>query len=258
MNDDRALELLSAAADGELGADDRAELDQLLLSSTEARESKAELEALDSLLKGLPELEPPAYLHAQIMARANPTTPPQRPAKFAWLGALVPGAGLRYALAAATGALVAAIFITTGSMLSDPDDVTDLVGTMAPNAASANTDVIDSFAFRDAGFESDVQLERSNGSLFLNVQMSTAAPLEISVDMAGAGLKADAIAQIESDFDLISLVDQALSLRAVGEQRLTILLRRVDDTASAEEAKISLEFSSDGRLLQRGTLTATL
>lgn len=258
MNGDRALELLSAAADGELGADEQAELDQLLESSTEARESKAELEALESLLKGLPELEPPASLHTQIMARANPTTPPQRPAKYDWLGALVPGAGLRYALVAATGALVAAVFMNTDSMLSGSDNTTDLVGTMAPNATSANTDIIDSFSFRDDGFESNVQLERSNGTLFLNVQMNAAAPLDISVDMTGAGVQADAIAQIESSFDSISLVDHSLFMRAVGEQRLTILLRRVDDAASAEEANITLEFSSNGRLLQRGALTATL
>lgn len=258
MNGDRALELLSAAADGELGADEQAELDQLLESSTEARESKAELDALETLLKGLPELEPPASLHTQIMARANPTTPPQEPAKYDWLGALVPGAGLRYALAAATGALVAAIFFNTGSMLSGPDDTTDLVGTMAPNPASANTDVLDSFTFREGAFESSVKLERNNGTLFLDVQMNAAAPLDISVDMTGAGFHADAIAQIDSDFDSISLVDRALSMRAVGEQRLTILLRRVDDAAPAGEANITLEFSSDGRLLQRGTLTATL
>jgi hypothetical protein len=34
-------------------------------------------------------------------------------------------------------------------------------------------------------------------------------------------------------------------------------LRRVDDTSIAEEAKITLEFSSDGKLLEQGYLQAT-
>jgi hypothetical protein len=39
---------------------------------------------------------------------------------------------------------------------------------------------------------------------------------------------------------------------------MTILLRRVDGAALAGEAKIKLEFSSEGNLLQRGSLMATL
>ena len=50
MTDQRELELISAAVDGELGIDERVEVDLLLESSEEAREFTAELEQLVSLL----------------------------------------------------------------------------------------------------------------------------------------------------------------------------------------------------------------
>jgi hypothetical protein len=258
MTDLWELELISAAIDGEIDIDERVELDLLLESSEEAREFKAELEQLDSLLKDVPDLAPPESLHAQIMANARPQRVQSKPSTLDRLRPLIPGAGLRYAMTAAAGALLAVVFINTQPMLPGTTGFADLVGTMAPDIDSADANIIDSFAVREEGLESLVQLRLSGSVLFLDIHVDTAERLDISVDLGGAGLWPEALTQVEGHFESIAIAGQALQIEALGKQRMTILLRRVDDAAFAGEAKITLEFSSEGTLLQRGTLTATL
>jgi len=257
MTNDRKMELISDALDQELDIGNRDALKHLLDSSAEAREAQAGLEQLDTLLKHIPELEPPASLHARIMAQAKlapaaPTTP-----KSGWRQTLLLGAGMRYALAAATGALVMAIFINSDSVLLEPVAITDVAGTMAQSSAAAS-DIIDTFAFADGDLESSIQLRRIDGLLVLSVEVESSEPVDISVDLSGAGLEADAITKQNSDFESIAIARSAVQMRAVGHQSLSILLRRVDDAAHAEKAEIRLEFSSNDRLLKRGALAAAL
>ena len=143
-------------------------------------------------------------------------------------------------------------------MLPDTIDFADLVGTMAPDIASADANTIDSFAIREEGLESLVQLRLNGSVLFLDIHVDTAERLDISVDLGGAGLWPEALAQIDGHFESIAIAGQALQIEALGKQRLTVFLRRVDDTAVAGEATITLEYSSEGKMLQRGALTATL
>jgi hypothetical protein len=154
--------------------------------------------------------------------------------------------------------LLAVVFINTQPMLPGTTGFADLVGTMAPDIDSADANIIDSFAVREEGLESLVQLRLSGSVLFLDIHVDTAERLDISVDLGGAGLWPEALTQVEGHFESIAIAGQALQIEALGKQRMTILLRRVDDAAFAGEAKITLEFSSEGTLLQRGTLTATL
>ncbi len=266
MTDDRAMQLLSAAVDGTPDADEQAELEQLLESSAAAREFKQDLEQLDSLLGGLPELDPPEPLHERIMAQAPSQVAQSKPSILSWLRLpafgsgmryALAGTGMRYALAATSGAIIAAIFMSSQSLMPAATDISELVGTMAPNAATADANTLDSFAFDQDGLASLIRLERSNDNYLLDIQVDAAKPLDITIDMTGAGVHTDAMAQIDSEFDLIAISNQTLKLRALGQQRLTILLRRVDDETFLEDASIALEFSSDGKLLQQGELRPT-
>ncbi len=258
MTKRRKLELISAAIDGALDMEERAELDLLLENSAEACELKAEFEQLDSLLNDVPDLEPPESLHADVVARVKLKPAPSEDSFLDWLRTAVPGAGLRYALAAATGALVVSVFFGNQSMLSETIDLADLVGTMAPDVASANEEIIDSYEVRVNGFESLVQLRRRDSALLLDIHSESDVTVEISVDVSGAGLWPDALAQIEGRAESIAIAGQAMQIEVLGTQRMTILLRRVDGAAFAGEANITLEFSSKGNLLQRGSLTATM
>ena len=255
MTEEQKLELISAAIDGELDADDRVELGLLLESSEEARELKSELEKLDSLLKDVPVLEPSESLHAQIMARVNSQ---RMPSALNWARPLIPGAGLRYAIAAAAGALVVAIFISSQSMQPGTIEFKDLVGTMAPDKASGDANIVDSFAVREKGLVTLVQLRLNGADLLLDIDADTTQRLDISVDLGGTGLWPDALAQIDGRSESISIIGQVLRIETLGKQRLTILLGRVDDAAFTGEAKITLEFSSEGKLRQRATLRATM
>jgi len=257
MTDQRTLEMISAAADGELNASERAELEQLLANSAEARKFQAELAEMDSLMGDVPAVEPPSSLHLQIV---NRVTLPQNKADTSFWRWLKPPQFmpvLRYGLAAAVGVLLATSFYESQSLFPANNDFDDLVGTMAPNRVVAEADILDTFDFRTGGLESLVQLQRRGDDVFLDIQIDADTSLDISVDMSSTGVRPGALAQLDSSLESIVVEDQALRLRATGQRRLTVLLRRVDNTSIAEEAKITLEFSSDGRLLEQGYLQAT-
>lgn len=257
MTEQREQELVSASIDRELNADERIELDSLLESSSEARELKTELEQLDSLLNELPDLDPPPSLQASIMAQSEsrPAEGPTSP--FSWLRDLVPGSGLRYVLATGAGALIALIVI--GGQPLDPGqfDYSQLVGTASPDAARQSGDVLDSYAFSTGAIAGQMQLRRVGNVLFLDIESDTEQPLDIAADFGAAGLSPDVVAQVDGRAESIAIAGQAMRVQTSGKQRLTILLRRVNDAKTAGEAEISLEVSSEGRVLDTGELTAS-
>ncbi len=257
MTDERTLELVSAAADGELNASEQAELERLLETSSEARKFQVELAEMDSLLGEIPAIEPPDSLHTQIVNRISL---PQKKTDTSFLSWLRPPQFmpvLRYGLAAAAGLLLATSFYESQSLFSANNDFDDLVGTMAPNRVVAEADILDTFDFRSDGLESLVQLQRRNKDIYLDIQIDADTALNIAVDMSSTGVRPGALAQLDHSLESIVVEDQALHLRATGQRRLTVLLRRVDDAPIVGEAKITLEFSSDGRLLEQGSLRAS-
>lgn len=258
MTDEQKLELISAGLDGVLDDDEREQLDKLLQESDEARELNAEFEQLDSLLSDIPEVEPPASLHAQIMAQAAPR-PQREKEKFSvaeFLRGLLPGAGIKYVLATGAGALMALVYLGGQPMNPGAIDYSDLVGTMSPEAAVSDTDLLDSYSFGGEGFEGLVQLRLSGGMAIIDVSTDTDESLNISADFSAAGLWPEAVAQIDGRPESVAIAGQAVQVQTNGQQQLTILLRRADGAEPAEEAEISLEISSEGELLDRGVLKA--
>jgi hypothetical protein len=257
MTEQREQELVSASIDGELNGDERIELDSLLESSSEARELKTELEQLDSLLNELPDLDPPPSLHASIMAQSEPRRAENPTSAFSWLRDLVPGSGLRYVLATGAGALVALIVVGGQPLDPVPFDYSQMVGTMSPNATQDGSDILDSYTFSMGAIAGQMQLRRVGDVMFLDIEADTDQPLDIAADFGGAGLSPDLVAQVDGRAKSIAIAGQAIQVKTSGKQRLTILLRRVNDAKTAGEAEISLEISSEGRVLDTGVLTAS-
>jgi hypothetical protein len=253
MTDRQNLELVSVALDRTLDLDDQAELDQLLESSAEAQALKSEFERLEAALESAPEVEPPASLHRQIMEQAKPQPPQHDPSITAWLGQLRPGTGLRYALTASAGALVAAVIIGTTSNFSGTFELSDLAGTMAPGSAHSDQNVVDSFTYQD----NIVQLRRGANATYLDIQTSGAGAISVSVDLSDSGFWPDVSAQVEGRPESLTIAGQALQLKSQGEHRLTVLLRRDPNVAHADDAGIRLEFAGEGGLLERAELKAT-
>lgn len=236
MTDECNLELVSAGADDELSGDEQIELDSLLESSAEARELQSELQELDSIISRVPDIEPPSFLHAKIMAQVEQQRA-TKPSAVSWWRDLMPGTGLRYALATGAGALIALIVVGGVPPVPSTVDYSDLVGTMSPGTNIGSTEILDSFSFSQEGLEGLIQLRLSGGITFLDIQADTEKPLDISVDPGDAG--------------------QAVQVQALGQQRLTILLHREDDTVHSGAARITLEISSEGKLLDQGELKAS-
>jgi hypothetical protein len=257
MTDERTMQLISAAADGQLTADEQAELERLLESSSEAREFAADLEQMDAILLDSQALDVPGSLHARIVESIDlPGASPQ-PSGRGWQRPPDLGALFRYGLAAAAGVLLAVSLYESQVILTGTPDFSKLVGTMAPDRVVAEADIVDVYDFRKDGFASLAQLQRRDGNLYLDIQIEADQPLDISVTISPAGIWPGALAQLKDSFESIAIADSALQVRASGERRLTVLLSHVGDATFEGQAKIELEFSSNGRLLERGLLQAT-
>lgn len=255
MTDDvQLLRLVSAAADGALEPDEREELEKRLPGSAEARQFEAELLRLDELLGSVPPVEPPPDLRQKIFDRIDvQTAPPRRPI-FGWLELVFGVPAVRYGIAASAGLLFAvALYESNGNAVSDVD-VSQMVGTMAKDRPGQRNEVIDSFSIRDIKVASTATFRRNDEALLLDIQIDAEEPLEVTADLTESGLSMHAIAQFDAPADLIKFSGETLVVRGVGSQSLTVLLRSRDAATNAENAKIGLEFSSNGELLQRGSL----
>jgi hypothetical protein len=218
MSDQKNLELVSVAMDRSLDLDDQAELEQLLESSAEARTLKSNFERLDAVLEAAQDIEPPASLFPRIRSQAKLHPAKRETSVTKWLGQLRPGTGLRYALTASAGALVAAMIIGTSSNFSGNLELSDLVGAMAPESAQFGENIVDSFTFE----ENTVRIRRGANAAYLDIHTSGAGAISISVDLSRSGFWPDASAQVEGRPESLTIAGQALQLRSQGEHRLTI------------------------------------
>lgn len=255
MNDERTFELLSAAADDDLSTEEKAELDELMGHSAEARRLKAEFEEMEHVLREAPELEPPPDLREQILRRV-----PQQPrTAFSLadrLGELRFGAVLRYGFSAAFGALLAVAIYESQPQFGSASDITELVGTMAPDTDSNKRRVLDSFSFRDKGISSFARLEQRDRALLVDVRIDTTRVVDIKFDFSAAGYEFEALAQTLSNLESIQFSNKVLKVKGRGQRRFAVLLRSPDDDVLADEAQIHLEYSSNGKLLRQGMLSA--
>jgi hypothetical protein len=257
MSEQRILELLSAEADGELPGADRAELERLLAASPAAARFRQDLHRIDSILRKVPDVAPPETLHDRIMRSVSPS--PARPRRqrtkqrFGWFSE-TPFVAVRYGMAAAAGLLVATAFYESRGFSATPD-LTELVGSMAPNGNRGASNVLDAYTFAAEGIDGRLSLQKRNGMLLLDIDVDAERPLDILMDLGAAGVRLAALAQTDDPLQAIETDGRVLRLRAHGRRQATALLERAGFARRTGSETINLEFSSEGRLLQRGSLT---
>ncbi len=119
MIDPKLIDLMNRALDGVATEPERADLDRALTASPEARAHYEDLSRLVRRLESVPMMDPPAYLHPQVMdaidaseIRYAPRASEER-GFFSWLRAIGTRRGLGYAstfgLGLAAGAIVLAV-----------------------------------------------------------------------------------------------------------------------------------------------------
>ena len=254
MSELRAFELLSAALDGDLSENEKAELEQLLGESEEARQMQRDLAELDRILSDAPNQTPPADMEDAIVKRITAGTPEPRRSFLGWLPTLSVGPVLRYGFSVAFGALLAIAVYETQPDIGPSGDITELVGTMAPNAdlPGREREILDSLSVEKTGVSSVARLERRDEALVIDVRIDTTQPVEISLDFAASGFEFEALAQ--SELESIEFAGENLRVKGSGQRRFAVLLRSRSRDPFRTGAEIDLEYSSDGDVLQQGTL----
>lgn len=248
MLDQRVKVLISAALDGELSDEERAELDARLQDSEEARRYQAGLSRLDKLLAKAPTVPLPDQLHEQILARIELDRPRRRRVGGRQLPAL-----LRYGAAAAAGLIIAAGIYEMNAAGDRSPDLERMVGTMAPSRGGPS-EVIDADAFALEGLSGSASLERRDGALVLAVEFDSAEPVELRVTTAGNELSFDALAGSRGNYDAFEFADRSIRASGLGRQQFTVLLSRVEGSDAVREAAIRLAYRSREGLIREAIL----
>lgn len=257
MSTERAFELMSAALDNDLAPEERAELDALLAESAEARQLQTELEAIERTLADMPQVDPPSGLTRQVVEQFVQPEPANRASLTDWLTSLTFGPVLRYGFSVALGALLVIAVYENQPNKGMPADITELVGTMAPDVDAPNRRILDSFSFENTGISSVARLERRNQSLLLDIRLDTTRPVEIAMDFSASDFEFEALAQTQSTLEAIQFDGKSLRIKGRGQRRFAVLLRSRVEKPWAKETKINLEYSSDGQVLKQGTLSSS-
>lgn len=276
MIDERLTQMINAAADGELSADDQIELDQQLADSVEARAYHAQLEQMEAALRSIEQIEPPAVLRQQILRRiklphasasasasASDSDPASRPgfvsgllAEFGRVPAL-----MRYGVTAAAGLLLAVAFYetTSGSIGGAGADFHQMAGTMVSREVS-DALILDSYRSETDRLTSSARLEQHDDSLILDLEFDSEMPVDVRIKLADTGLRIASFVQIpiEAGFETLEFADQTMHLKGRGRRRAAVLLHS-SDTANPNRGEthvgaITLEFSSNGNVVQQAAL----
>jgi hypothetical protein len=182
MLSEHEIYLINAGIDGELDAAARAELEELLAGSEEARVMHAELLKLTNILDAAPQQHPPEGLSRAILDRAAP-----RPAFSlrSMFSAFQPAtAGV--AFAAGLLATVAVYEWVPGQGEAAVHE--QMVGTLVAGRTAEDSTPVDRLDWESGGFAGELVLRREGGLSVLDVDVTGSEPLEIRFELGPAGL----------------------------------------------------------------------
>jgi hypothetical protein len=188
MTDPRLAELIHAEIDGELDAQQRAELARRLLADPAARGERDELHRVCAALEAIPQVDPPAELRDSILAalpqRRLPTRTPGHVSRDAWMSAH------RWRYAAMLAGVVAAGAIVFQTVRGPGPAGTEAAGTMA-------TGVLDK-AQLDGPISGTVALYRDGTGLALRFDLSASGPVQVLIASEGQTARLDGAVEAAS------------------------------------------------------------
>jgi hypothetical protein len=222
MLDERQIELIQADVDGELPADQRAELSRLLLGNSEARALHDDLRKLTRMFSTLPRHEPPVGLERAVVDSIQWRAPSRRPAA-AWRESAP-----RIAATVAGAALLVAALYHLGLPFGANVDRSELSGTMASPAGGR----VATLPLDLEGVRGTVTVRGPVSARMIEFDVAAAAPVDV-VTVAGGVEKRYRLeplnGQVRESFRLEGAPDKAVELEfyssgtRLGEARLELM-----------------------------------
>jgi hypothetical protein len=183
MTDDGQTALIHGEIDGELDAQQRAELARRVLADPRARALREELRRLCTALDAIEAVEPPAQLRASILDALPPSRAPSR--GLAW-----PAPQWRYAaLIAGVLAAGAVVFETVDGTRTGS---TEAAGTIASPRAPVTLDTV---RLGNGPVEGRVSLYRDLGGLSVAFELAADAPVDVLIASEGRTLRVNGLGQ---------------------------------------------------------------
>jgi hypothetical protein len=221
MADTEFLALVHAEIDGELDAQQRAELARRLLADPEARAVREELLRLRARLDAVGDVEPPAELKANVL-KALPVPAVPRSA-VRW-----PAARWRYA------ALIAGVMGAATLVYETVDGPGPASGEVAGTMAARSAQTLDTVALGTGPVTGRVSLYRDGSGLGLAFELASSAPVDVVVVSDGRALRVS-------------------GLGTAGSPRQTAKLALPE---AGMGGRVDLTFLMSGREVARATLAA--
>jgi len=183
MIEERHLELIHAELDGELTAEQRAELSRLLLANPEARAFRDQLNRLFGELAKLENVAPPSDLSASVLGALRiPAGPePSHIRGRAWYAAPT----FRYAAVFVGGLLASALLFGSGARHGAGPDVSQLVGTIGGHDAAGRGSPIDRVKVNLAQVTGAMSSYQVDGQLVVELDLRANEPIEVVATHAG-------------------------------------------------------------------------
>jgi hypothetical protein len=231
--DERHVELIHAELDGELSAEQRAELSRVLLANPEARALRDQLGRLFGELAKLESAAPPPDLRTSVLSAIGlPDRSPRATAvSRVWNGR----AALRYAAVFVGGLLASAVVFQLGKHSGGGPDVSQLVGTIGGHDAAVRQKPVDRIQLKLDQVSGTINSWQLGSQLVLELDLRAREPIEV---VAAHGDQT---------------VRFSLGLRPDAAPERVLWL---PGDAGAPGSAIGLKVFSAGRLLHEGVLEA--
>lgn len=261
MVDERTQVLLNDELDGALDAGARAELDQLLAGSAEARALRADLGRIAAAIERLPQEAAPAGLRESISHAIQAAAPRSRVVS---LDARRPRrteftrVGFALAAGVALGAigLVAYQAYQPGSDGSDAMlagirgvDAGEMAGTMVRRGASEETEV-STLKIDTPEVRGTATLYEGQGVLILQFDLDSSQAVTVDADYDSSSLRLLGFAQGAVEDSNITSAAGRVGYVNHGEQRFSMYLQRT----AAQAAQVRVALRSGGAIVHQAVL----
>jgi len=245
--DDKYTALINADIDGDIAADEQAELAAFLADSEAGRALQAELRDLCATLDGEEMLDPPPHVKHVVMNSLGSTPPETESAGFLRSMFAVPA--LRYAMTFSAGLVLAMAIVDSGQVQQGAfNDVTGLVGTMSDVSDMAPR--VDSTVIHKSEVAGSVTLRRADPILIIDFDLSTKGPIDIVASYNDKSVWFNGFAQLESTGTSISADGGEIRIQFEGKRRYAVYLHN----DGSRKLSINLQFFSDGEPVHRAVL----